>query len=163
MPIRCRSCNTLLDFKAAKMMQIGSTKNVASGAVAGAAVAAASSTVSNGYAKDCPPDVSELGKSTWTLLHSMAAKYPDSPTSEEQRELSLFINILSKMYPCSFCASDFRDYLKKNAMDVSSKDLFGKWLCGAHNEVNIKLGKPVFDCNLWKERWKDGWKDGSCD
>jgi FAD-linked sulfhydryl oxidase len=45
---------------------------------------------------------------------------------------------------------------------VGSRDELGRWLCGAHNEVNVKLGKPVFDCAKWEERWRTGWKDGSC-
>jgi len=32
-----------------------------------------------------------------------------------------------------------------------------------HNIVNMKIGKPKFDCSLVNERWRDGWKDGSCD
>jgi FAD-linked sulfhydryl oxidase len=31
-----------------------------------------------------------------------------------------------------------------------------------HNEVNRKLGKEEFDCNLVEQRWKEGWDDGSC-
>eukprot|EP00037_Helgoeca_nana_P015602 m.146230 g.146230 ORF g.146230 m.146230 type:complete len:56 (+) comp23095_c0_seq1:451-618(+) len=36
--------------------------------------------------------------------------------------------------------------------------------CGAHNEVNERLGKPIFDCNIemLDQRWLDGWTDGSC-
>ena len=40
---------------------------------------------------------------------------------------------------------------------------FSRWMCGLHNEVNERLGKPVFDCSKVDERWLDGWKDGSCD
>jgi FAD-linked sulfhydryl oxidase len=53
--------------------------------------------------------------------------------------------------------------MKGNAPRVSSREDFGRWLCEAHNEVNDKLGKPLFDCNKWEERWRTGWKDGRCD
>ena len=36
-------------------------------------------------------------------------------------------------------------------------------MCEAHNRVNLKLGKKLFDCNKVMERWYDGWSDGSCD
>lgn len=51
----------------------------------------------------------------------------------------------------------------RNQPQVGGRKEFGWWMCQAHNEVNQKLGKPVFDCRFWEERWRDGWKDGRCD
>ncbi|KAK9480107.1 ERV/ALR sulfhydryl oxidase domain-containing protein [Lipomyces japonicus] len=141
----CRTCNSLLDFRKAKgFTGLAAAKPVPS---------------------DCPPDVNEIGRSTWTLLHSVAAQYPEAATGSQQDDMIQFLGIFSKIYPCWHCADDFRIWLNKpeNKPQVSGREVFGKWLCGAHNEVNKKLGKPVFDCDLWKERWKDGWKDGRCD
>jgi FAD-linked sulfhydryl oxidase len=114
---------------------------------------------------DCPPDVEQLGRSTWTLLHTIAAQYPAAPTLAEQLNAKTFIQSFSKLYPCWHCASDFQAWLKRdsNAPRVSSRDDFGRWLCEAHNAVNVKLGKKTFDCNRWEERWRTGWKDGRCD
>ena len=67
------------------------------------------------------------------------------------------------MYPCWVCAEDFQQYIKKEEVKATSRSEFGNWLCDAHNEVNKKLGKPVFDCSKWEERWRTGWKDGRCD
>ncbi|MED6273348.1 hypothetical protein CHARACLAT_005437 [Characodon lateralis] len=53
--------------------------------------------------------------------------------------------------------------LKTNHPDTSSRHALSQWFCRLHNEVNVRLGKPEFDCSLVDERWKDGWKDGSCD
>ncbi|GAB1317276.1 Flavin-linked sulfhydryl oxidase of the mitochondrial IMS [Madurella fahalii] len=113
--------------------------------------------------KDCPPDVEQLGRSTWTLLHSIAATYPPAPTPREQSDLKSFMRLFSKLYPCWVCAEDFQRYMDKQEIKAGSRDELGNWLCEAHNEVNRKLGKPVFDCRLWQERWRTGWKDGSCD
>jgi len=33
---------------------------------------------------NCPLDKDTLGRGTWGLLHNMAIKYPDKPTSLEQ-------------------------------------------------------------------------------
>jgi mitochondrial FAD-linked sulfhydryl oxidase len=112
---------------------------------------------------DCPPDVEALGRSTWTLLHTMAATYPEAPTRGQQSDLASFVGLFSKLYPCWVCAEDFRGYVAREPPRVTSRDDFGMWLCGAHNEVNKKLGKPVFDCSKWEERWRTGWKDGRCD
>ncbi|KAH6649642.1 ERV/ALR sulfhydryl oxidase domain-containing protein [Chaetomium tenue] len=113
--------------------------------------------------KDCPPDVEVLGRSTWTLLHSIAAAYPPTPTPKEQSDIKSFMRLFSKLYPCWVCAEDFQAYMQKREVKAGSRDEFGNWLCEAHNEVNRKLGKPTFDCRKWEERWRTGWKDGSCD
>lgn len=113
----------------------------------------------HGYAKDQPPDVEKLGRSSWTFLHSVAATYPEKPNKEQQEEMRTFIRIFAKIYPCWFCAMDFQKYIKKSEPKVTNQEEFGRWLCDAHNAVNKKLGKPHFDCNLWKKRWKDGWDE----
>ncbi|KAF2147178.1 uncharacterized protein K452DRAFT_354631 [Aplosporella prunicola CBS 121167] len=114
---------------------------------------------------DCPPDVEQLGRSSWTLLHSIAAQYPQRPSPTIQRETSTFMRTFAKLYPCWTCAEDFQNWLAvdANAPRVSSRDEFGRWMCEAHNAVNVKLGKEKFNCDRWEERWRTGWKDGSCD
>ncbi|KAK0724773.1 ERV/ALR sulfhydryl oxidase domain-containing protein [Lasiosphaeris hirsuta] len=113
--------------------------------------------------KDCPADVETLGRSTWTLLHSIAATYPTTPTTTEQSDIKNFMRLFAKLYPCWVCAEDFQKYIEKEKIRTQSRDEFGNWLCEAHNEVNKKLGKPTFDCSKWQERWRTGWKDGRCD
>lgn len=103
-----------------------------------------------------PPDVEQLGRSSWTLLHSIAATYPETPSTKQQADLKQFVELFGKFYPCWFCAEDFVKYTAQNEPKVRTQDDFGRWLCDAHNEVNLKLGKPKFDCLLWKQRWKDG-------
>ncbi|EMC96012.1 hypothetical protein BAUCODRAFT_71192 [Baudoinia panamericana UAMH 10762] len=114
--------------------------------------------------QDCPPDVEQLGRSSWTLLHSMAATYPERPTANQQTETKQFLTLFSRMYPCWVCADDFRTWMTQgNEPRVSNRDEFGRWMCEAHNAVNVKLGKESFDCNRWEERWRTGWRDGRCE
>ncbi|EXJ89945.1 hypothetical protein A1O3_03012 [Capronia epimyces CBS 606.96] len=114
---------------------------------------------------ECPPDVEELGRSTWTLLHSIAATYPTAAPPETQSIMQQFLSTFAKLYPCWVCAEDFRGWMRQpgNEPKVKGQDELGMWMCQAHNAVNVKLGKSEFDCTLWKQRWKDGWKDGRCD
>ncbi|KAL5378568.1 hypothetical protein DPSP01_008980 [Paraphaeosphaeria sporulosa] len=113
---------------------------------------------------DCPPDVAQLGRSSWTLLHSITAQYPEKPSPEKQAETSTFMKTFAKLYPCWHCAGDFQEWMANgNAPRVSSREEFGQWMCEAHNAVNVKLGKKEFDCRRWEERWRTGWKDGRCD
>lgn len=110
------------------------------------------------YPQDEPPDVEQLGRSSWTLLHLIAAKYPEEPSNKQQADLKLFLSLFSGLYPCWWCGEDFEKYMATNTPKVATQDEFGRWLCDAHNEVNDKLGKPKFDCDLWKKRWRDGWE-----
>ncbi|KAH3903030.1 probable Mitochondrial FAD-linked sulfhydryl oxidase ERV1 [Saccharomycodes ludwigii] len=143
----CRTCNTLLDFQLATGKITATEANTS----------LVNKTTNNNSYRDDPPDVEQLGRSSWTLLHSIASKYPVTPSTEEQLDMKNFINIFSKIYPCNWCAADFRNYIATNAPKVGSREELGKWFCEAHNEVNEKLGKAKFDCNLWEKRWKDGW------
>lgn len=114
---------------------------------------------------DCPPDVEELGRGAWTLLHSMSASYPPRASPTQQSEMRQFLGLFGKLYPCWVCAEDFQDWMSKkgNEPRVESRDRLGEWMCEAHNEVNRKLGKQEFDCGKWEERWRTGWKDGRCE
>ncbi|KAJ5538443.1 hypothetical protein N7494_007922 [Penicillium frequentans] len=116
---------------------------------------------------DCPPDVEALGRSTWTLLHTMAATYPERADTQQQSDMQGFLKLFSRLYPCWVCADDFKTWMAhpsgRNQPKLSGRKEFGWWMCEAHNEVNRKLGKKEFDCRFWEERWKTGWKDGRCD
>jgi len=141
--------------------------SAASGSVAAGTAAVAASTATAAPSTECPPDVEQLGRSTWTLLHSLTASYPTTASREQQSDMRSFLGLFSKLYPCSVCADDFRTWMNdpsgKNEPRLSSRAEFGQWMCEAHNAVNRKLGKKEFDCNLWEERWRTGWKDGRCD
>ncbi|SCU90943.1 LAME_0E10594g1_1 [Lachancea meyersii CBS 8951] len=143
----CRSCNTLLDFQ------------LATGKIGTSRVQNSTQKISKAepYAKDDPPDVELLGRSSWNLLHAVAASYPKAPTDLQKTEMKQFMTIFSHVYPCWWCAKDFDKFIRENAPRVDSREELGKWMCDAHNDVNRKLGKPIFDCNLWEKRWVNGW------
>lgn len=62
--------------------------------------------------RGCPVDRSQLGRSSWDLLHTMAANYPDDPSLETQRQLLNFFEALAHLYPCTYCAEDFQELMK---------------------------------------------------
>jgi len=105
-----------------------------------------------------PPDGGELGRATWTFLHTLAAYYPENPTMQEKEEMKGFIRTFSRFYPCGYCAAHLREQLKVSEPDTSSQKGFSLWMCQLHNEVNELLGKKLFDCSRVDERWRgDHW------
>eukprot|EP00466_Bigelowiella_natans_P008542 jgi/Bigna1/57894/fgenesh1_pm.35_\ len=81
----------------------------------------------------CPLNRKELGRSTWALLHTMAAYYPENPSKIQQQEMEQFMRLAAKLYPCGYCA-----------------------------DTTTQLGKPLFDCSKHRERWRDGPPNGMC-
>ncbi|KAF8998621.1 FAD-dependent thiol oxidase [Hymenopellis radicata] len=114
---------------------------------------------------NCPPDVEQLGRSTWTFLHTTAAYYPDKPSPTHRANMLMLLRAIPLLYACNHCADDFGKDIDVHPPDVSSRTALSRWLCERHNAVNEKLGKTPFDCSLKStdERWKDGPADGRCD
>jgi FAD-linked sulfhydryl oxidase len=107
----------------------------------------------------CPPDSQELGRSTWTFLHTMAAYYPSEPTPEDKILMHQFLQGLGRFYPCSYCASHLRKDLSIFPPSVENNQALSLYFCQLHNRVNNRLGKPEFDCSRVLERWKNGRDD----
>jgi FAD-linked sulfhydryl oxidase len=112
---------------------------------------------------NCPADVEQLGRATWTFLHTTAAYYPERPTPNQRVNMLGLLNALPSLYPCSHCASHLAGNMKDHPPDVSGRVALSRWLCERHNDVNERLGKDKFDCAKTDERWKDGPNDGTCD
>lgn len=110
----------------------------------------------------CPPDSTQLGQSTWTFLHTMAAYYPEKATQDDQSIMMAFIDGLARFYPCGYCADHLKQEIKTNPPKLASNVELSDWFCRIHNEVNVRQGKPVFDCSKVFERWRDGPPKSNC-
>ncbi|CAM1503072.1 Fc.00g078480.m01.CDS01 [Cosmosporella sp. VM-42] len=89
----------------------------------------------------------ELGRATWKFLHTMMARFPEEPTKEDRMALETFIHLFARLYPCGQCASHFRKLLAQYPPQTSSRNAAAGWACFAHNIVNERVHKPIFDCN----------------
>lgn len=111
----------------------------------------------------------ELGRSSWRLLHTMMARFPDEPSAEQQDALRSFVYLFGRLYPwyeppilttlstgwltlllhggSGECASHFQSYLSRFPPQVSSRSSAAGWACHVHNEVNKMLDKEIFDCS----------------
>lgn len=112
---------------------------------------------------ECPVNSAQLGRATWTYLHSLAAYFPDEPSERQSQEMAQFMRTFAEFYPCEYCAAHLQERLKSHPPVTTSRVEFSLWMCETHNEVNSRLGKPQFDCDTCDIRWRDGPGDGSCD
>ena len=125
------------------------------------AVASSFMTIGVLMATDCdrkvnsesPPDSETLGRSAWTLIHTIASKYPDCPTQQDRVQMKEFLVSLSRYYPCPMCAAHLKAYLEKYEPDLTNRASLRQWLCHLHNNVNQRLAKQTFDCSRLPERW----------
>eukprot|EP00043_Microstomoeca_roanoka_P017992 m.189855 g.189855 ORF g.189855 m.189855 type:complete len:155 (-) comp16748_c0_seq4:1538-2002(-) len=110
----------------------------------------------------CPLNRRELGRASWAFLHTMAAYYPEKPSSLEQERMQDFMKLYIQLYPCGYCGDTTYQEMIRNPPRVATRREFSMWMCELHNEVNDRLGKALFDCSKVDERWRTGPADGSC-
>lgn len=59
-----------------------------------------------------PTTKEDLGRATWTFLHTMAAQFPAKPTKQQQRDARTLIDCLTRVYPCADCAKHFQHIVR---------------------------------------------------
>eukprot|EP00457_Paulinella_chromatophora_P015817 gb/GEZN01016499.1/.p1 GENE.gb/GEZN01016499.1/~~gb/GEZN01016499.1/.p1 ORF type:complete len:182 (-),score=31.05 gb/GEZN01016499.1/:220-765(-) len=115
------------------------------------------------YPVQPPPSLTTLGQSGWTLLHSMAAYYPDTPSQQDRKQMSSFLHGVARFFPCEFCALHMQEWCHEQPPEhaVSSRENLSVWMCKLHNDVNRNKRKPEFPCTLRQldMRWRDGVPD----
>jgi mitochondrial FAD-linked sulfhydryl oxidase len=112
----------------------------------------------------CPVDKDELGRGTWALLHTMAAYYPDKPSTEQKVYAELMFKSLASLYPCKICAAHMQECIAAKPPRTDSRTELCLWVCELHNEVNVVLGKEVMPCSIeaLDSRWRYGSKENNC-
>ncbi|SPQ97296.1 unnamed protein product (mitochondrion) [Plasmodiophora brassicae] len=151
-PASCRACTDMKDFLAQRGFKLPER-------LPGKAAAPSPATRKR---DECPLDRAELGRRSWSLLHTMAAYYPDRPSKSEEQHMMEFMARFAQFYPCATCREHLKRDLVAHPPQTGSRHLFSQWMCQMHNRVNRRLGKPLFDCSKVGERWRTGPKDGSC-
>jgi len=72
----------------------------------------AGSSIYGPYGRQCPPDTQELGRATWTFLHTMAAYYPEAPSRTQQTLMRNVLDGVAEFYPCSFCRAHLQNQVR---------------------------------------------------
>ncbi len=112
----------------------------------------------------CPLNRREIGRAAWAYLHTVAAYYPDKPTPKQQTDMKQFMYTMGDTFPCGYCSDKTVEHMEKYPPQTQSQSALSVWLCGVHNEVNERMGKPQFVCDpdLLLQRWKTGPANGGC-
>ncbi|KNB08330.1 hypothetical protein FOXG_09255 [Fusarium oxysporum f. sp. lycopersici 4287] len=88
----------------------------------------------------------ELGHATWKFLHTMMARFPDKPTKDDRMALETFMHKFARLCNLRPVYGAF----PKASRPVSATDQQPQrsgWMAGfAHNIVNERVHKPLFDC-----------------
>lgn len=91
----------------------------------------------------------EWGPSAWKFLHTMTFAYgsEDGSVSAAERiaARSLFES-LKHLLPCKACCSHYCSALTERPLTdqvLSSRENLSRWFVDIHNDVNVRLHKPV--------------------
>ena len=106
-----------------------------------------------GAAKPLTLTKQEIGRNTWSILHSIAASYPNEPTKEDKQQVTNFLYGLANLFPCKICGSHLLKMLDKEGVHAESREELVNYICKIHNIVNKVLNKPQFDCKKAFDFW----------
>jgi hypothetical protein len=99
----------------------------------------------------------EWGPVFWRLLHAMAERAGSAPMpglrADEVRAWKSMLTTLGKTLPCEDCRDHYTQYLTANPVNIPDnyaevKEYIRKWLYDVHSDINVRLGKCVFDYAL---------------
>lgn len=100
-----------------------------------------------------PPHANEIGRCSWTLLHTIAASYTASKTNSDH--FRALMRSLSHLYPCSTCRVHMTTYMNRHPLPngVLTQEQVVNYLVDLHNDVNVRTGKPLFPREYVSMRW----------
>ena len=101
----------------------------------------------------------EFGHQGWILLHSIVKVYSTTPTRFWKTIFREFFEGFSKNYPCDVCKGHLLKMLTEYPPDLTSRETLMKWLSDRHNQVNTRLGKPIYPYPYTKKNSEKKIKD----
>ncbi|GBE60875.1 Erv1 Alr family protein [Babesia ovata] len=99
----------------------------------------------NGRNVSLPPNRMELGRAGWLYLHSMAADFPDEPSSLESLRVKAWCYSFAELYPCHICKDGLVEIYRRMPPVTDSRRNLLLWTHKVHNQVNADLSHPHYD------------------
>ena len=103
------------------------------------------------------PENMEWGPVFWRLLHALAERAGSAPMpglrADEVRAWKTMLTTLGKTLPCEDCRDHYTQYLAANPVNIPDnyaevREYIRKWLYDVHSDINVRLGKCVFEYAL---------------
>ena len=99
-------------------------------------------------------DKSIWGNTTWYLFHTLAHNIKETKFSSVKSDLIYVVKSVCSNLPCPECSDEAVVRLNRVDFDkIHSKEQFKLLLFNFHNQVNIKLGKPIYLINELDEKY----------
>ena len=85
------------------------------------------------------------GTPTWYFLHTFIEQMKEECYMRNRNEVFTIIHRICTNLPCQDCSAHARQYWKRlTANNFPTKDHMKQFLFAFHNNVNNRLGKPIF-------------------
>ena len=85
------------------------------------------------------------GTPTWYFLHTFIEQMKEECYTRNRKEVFEIIQRICTNLPCQDCSAHARQYWKRlTANNFHTKDHMKQFLFAFHNNVNNRLGKPIF-------------------
>lgn len=96
------------------------------------------------YYKENMFDKQSWGPKLWEVMHTFSYAYPENPSVIEKQSAKNFYSSIGNLIPCTHCSQHCLEYTKRNPPQVQNKQSLINWVYNFHNEVNKRLGKPIY-------------------
>lgn len=94
-----------------------------------------------------PDDLmAKVGPPLWGNLHRWAL-------SADLTQATAWLDGFARTVPCGECARHWLEITRRTPPDLKNADSLFAWTVERHNEVNLRLGKPVLDVAAARATW----------
>lgn len=92
------------------------------------------------------------GHHLWAFIHTVTIIDFEDNEPHVQRALDSLRSV-SKVIPCALCRTHFENKINNLNLNLKESMCLFRWSVDFHNEVNTKLGKPLFTYEEALEKW----------
>jgi len=89
----------------------------------------------------------QLETATWTMLHTIAAQFPEVPTAKQQKDVNNLIESLARVFPCASCAEHFQEILRNEPPVLGSGPELQRWMNDLQSAVKHSSDRPALNYN----------------
>ena len=96
----------------------------------------------------------EWGPTLWDIMISYALTYPYQPNAARRALAQQFYTItVLQLILCSQCVGHYTTMIAEHPPDTRHRDALVRWVIARHNDVNVRLNKPVMSYEAVMTQW----------